>query len=108
MGGTKAPNVGMPREADDAFDQETLESCPHCSRTFRPAALAIHLRSCKADRPLKKRITNTSEHLGGKPGQHQRLLSRQQEGHEQPEEPQGSAMGLNSGSKRSQKSSQPK
>lgn len=33
----------------------TLESCPHCSRTFLPERLKIHLKSCKADKPLKMR-----------------------------------------------------
>ena len=34
-----------------------LESCPHCSRTFLPDRLKIHLKSCKADKPMKKRVT---------------------------------------------------
>ena len=108
IGGTKALNVGVPREMDDAFDQGTLESCPHCTRTFRPESLAIHLRSCKADKPLKKRMSTREEHQGGKTGQNQRPLPRQRHGLEQPEESQGSAAGLNSNVKRSQKSSQPK
>jgi hypothetical protein len=33
-----------------------LESCPHCSRTFLPERLKIHLKSCKAERPLKMRV----------------------------------------------------
>lgn len=107
IGGTKAL-VGMPQEMDDAFDQETLESCPHCSRTFLPERLAIHLRSCKADRPLKKRITSHGEHQGGKTKQSEHPLPRQRQGYEQLEEPQASGAGLTSTVKRSQKSSQPK
>jgi hypothetical protein len=36
-------------------DTKALESCPHCSRTFLPERLKIHLKSCKAERPLKMR-----------------------------------------------------
>ena len=42
-------------EVSEQFDPTALESCPHCNRTFLPERLEIHLRSCKADRPLKKR-----------------------------------------------------
>ena len=36
-----------------------LEPCPHCGRTFRPEALTRHLKSCTADKPLKRRIERT-------------------------------------------------
>ena len=36
------------------WDENVLEKCPNCGRTFRPEALIIHLKSCKADKPLKK------------------------------------------------------
>lgn len=42
-------------EMSEQFDPRALVSCPHCNRTFLPERLEIHLRSCKADRPLKKR-----------------------------------------------------
>ena len=48
-------------EHDVEYAAKTLESCPHCSRTFLPERLKIHLKSCKADRPLKKRITSTQK-----------------------------------------------
>lgn len=38
------------------WDQNVLEPCAHCGRTFRPEALVRHLNSCKADKPLKRRI----------------------------------------------------
>ena len=42
-------------EIDENWEQIVLESCQHCSRTFLPERLEIHQRSCKADRPLKRR-----------------------------------------------------
>jgi len=47
-----------PRElsVDPEFEHQVLSSCPHCERTFLPDRLEIHLRSCKADKPLKPRI----------------------------------------------------
>jgi zinc-finger of a C2HC-type len=33
--------------ADEAFNTATLQPCQNCSRTFRPEALEIHMRSCK-------------------------------------------------------------
>lgn len=41
------------------WDQEALIKCPHCERTFLPDRLDIHLRSCKADRPLKAPLTKS-------------------------------------------------
>ena len=32
--------------ANDKFNNETLEPCPHCGRTFLPERLAVHLRTC--------------------------------------------------------------
>ena len=31
-----------------------MESCPHCSRTFFQGRLNLHLKSCKANKPMKK------------------------------------------------------
>lgn len=39
----------------EKVDDQELESCPHCSRTFLPERLKIHLKSCKAGKPLKPR-----------------------------------------------------
>lgn len=38
------------------WDTEALVQCKNCQRTFLPDRLQIHLRSCKADRPLKARV----------------------------------------------------
>ena len=34
------------RAAQQKFNDETLQPCPHCARTFLPDRLAVHLRSC--------------------------------------------------------------
>ena len=47
--------------AYDKWDTEALRACPNCSRTFLPERLEIHLRSCKADRVLKPRLTDKKE-----------------------------------------------
>eukprot|EP00899_Mesostigma_viride_P015273 jgi/Mesvir1/23747/Mv18684-RA.3 len=39
------------------FENESLEKCPICGRTFRPEALVIHSRSCRPDRPAKAKGT---------------------------------------------------
>ena len=59
--GNDPNDIGLMPEVDDEFSQKALESCPHCSRTFLPKPLAIHLKSCKEDRPLKKRIARSSQ-----------------------------------------------
>ena len=35
------------------WDENVLEPCPNCNRTFLPKSLTIHLKSCKAGKPLK-------------------------------------------------------
>ena len=32
--------------AQETFESETMEACPHCNRTFLPDRLPIHLRTC--------------------------------------------------------------
>ena len=32
--------------AQEAFEENTMESCPYCQRTFLPDRLAVHLRTC--------------------------------------------------------------
>ena len=50
-------NIGLMPERDDQFEEKVLESCPNCGRTFLPDRLAIHLRSCKENKPLtQKRV----------------------------------------------------
>ena len=33
--------------ANEKFNTDTLQPCPHCARTFLPDRLAVHLRSCR-------------------------------------------------------------
>lgn len=47
-------------EAYNKWDAESLLPCPNCARTFLPDRLDIHLRSCKADRPLKPPVRKPS------------------------------------------------
>ena len=49
-------------DAYNKWDQEALEQCKGCGRTFRYEALLIHQRSCKPGRPLKER---TAVMVGG-------------------------------------------
>lgn len=48
-------------QAYNKWDTEALIACPNCERTFLPDRLEIHLRSCKADRPLKPRVVAPSK-----------------------------------------------
>ena len=41
------------------WDLNVLEACPHCNRTFLPRPLEIHLKSCKAGKPLKAPIARS-------------------------------------------------
>eukprot|EP00899_Mesostigma_viride_P015274 jgi/Mesvir1/23748/Mv18684-RA.2 len=45
------------RSMQATFENESLEKCPICGRTFRPEALVIHSRSCRPDRPAKAKGT---------------------------------------------------
>jgi hypothetical protein len=41
----------------EVFEQQAMEQCPNCARTFLSERLTVHLRSCRPDRvmnPLKK------------------------------------------------------
>jgi acetyl-CoA carboxylase beta subunit len=40
----------LPEESD----QNQMESCPHCARTFMQGRLERHLKSCNATNPMKK------------------------------------------------------
>lgn len=40
--------------ASEAFNTESLAQCTYCGRTFLPEKLAIHNRSCTADKPARK------------------------------------------------------
>ena len=37
----------------ETFEKQVMKQCPHCQRTFLEDRLAIHLRSCTAERPHK-------------------------------------------------------
>ena len=38
------------------WNENVLEACPHCERTFVARALEIHLKSCKAGKLLKPKL----------------------------------------------------
>lgn len=40
--------------ASDAYNNETLETCAFCGRTFLPEKLVIHNRSCTAENPARR------------------------------------------------------
>jgi len=45
--GTKAATIEAHNEAAySVFQDEALEPCPRCARTFLPDRLVVHLRSC--------------------------------------------------------------
>lgn len=44
-------------EIDENWEQVVLVTCEHCGRTFLPDRLEVHQRSCKSDKPLKRRNT---------------------------------------------------
>lgn len=39
--------------AYENWDQNVLEQCPNCGRTFIPDSLKRHIKSCKPGKPLK-------------------------------------------------------
>ncbi|EQC40145.1 hypothetical protein SDRG_02795 [Saprolegnia diclina VS20] len=41
------------RAAARAFEEKVMEKCAYCGRTFNPERLAIHNRSCTAERPAR-------------------------------------------------------
>lgn len=43
------------------WDQNVLELCKHCGRTFTATALKHHSKACTAERPLKKKIFRNGE-----------------------------------------------
>lgn len=54
--GRKDPFKAIQMYNENAFknwDQNILEQCPNCNRTFRPEAMEHHKRACTADKPLK-------------------------------------------------------
>lgn len=55
-GGMIDPAKAIQKYNEDAFknwDQNILEPCPHCNRTFLPERIHYHLKACTADKPLK-------------------------------------------------------
>ena len=39
------------------WNDNVLEACPNCERTFNARPLEIHLKSCKAGKPLKPKLS---------------------------------------------------
>lgn len=80
--------ITMNMQATETWDTEALVQCKNCKRTFLPAALKIHQKSCKQGKPLilrhKGRMTTedvfgnpeeeSKNHAQTMPVQHQRLL----------------------------------
>ena len=63
MGGARAA-AAIAQYNDQAYknwDQNILEPCPHCARTFLPDSLKYHLKACTAEKPLKKRLVRSGE-----------------------------------------------
>ena len=50
-------------QAYTKWDNEALQKCPHCARTFLPDRLIIHLRSCRSNSPQKRLLAGSG--LGG-------------------------------------------
>lgn len=57
-----------------AYNDTALTPCQYCGRTFLPERLAIHNRSCTADRPAK-RVGGTQGGTGGRPNSSRAMLS---------------------------------
>lgn len=56
QGGGFSAAAAIQKYNEDAYknwDQNILEPCPHCNRTFLPERIHYHLKACTADRPLK-------------------------------------------------------
>ena len=50
----------MDQYNQDAFknwNENVLEACPNCERTFLARPLEIHLKSCKPGNPLKPKLS---------------------------------------------------
>jgi hypothetical protein len=61
VGGRAAALEAQNEAAFSTFQQEVLEPCPHCARTFLPDRLVVHLRSCRGD-VRRASIGSTSSH----------------------------------------------
>ena len=65
------------RSASPPPPNARLVPCPHCSRTFMPAALEIHMKSCKPASPAKPgRSTPESAHGGARSARGTPLTAR--------------------------------
>jgi len=61
----------MNESAYQQWEDKSLDRCPHCSRTFRPEALAKHQKMCTAERPFRQAgtgLTSASLSANLKPG----------------------------------------
>jgi hypothetical protein len=51
---TEGLDVAQYNEMANAALEANLETCEHCGRTFGPDRLAIHQRSCTAEKPARR------------------------------------------------------
>ena len=61
--------AAMQKYNEDAYknwDENVLEPCKHCGRTFRPEAFAHHKKACTAEKPMKRpgQKEESKHHLG--------------------------------------------
>ena len=49
--------------ASRSFNENVLEQCPNCSRTFLPDRLVVHLRSCTKISPAKRSLSSRQRAL---------------------------------------------
>ncbi len=54
--------------AFDAYNNDALEKCPHCGRSFLPKPLEIHLKSCRPGRLIGTKLKAHSGKAGGNLG----------------------------------------
>jgi hypothetical protein len=63
MGNKNAIIAQYNEDAYQNWDQNVLDPCPNCNRTFVPTALKIHLKSCKPGKPLKPPIQRNRQFI---------------------------------------------
>jgi hypothetical protein len=56
------------KHASEAYNNEALEKCPHCGRSFLEGPLQIHLRSCRPGRLIGEKLKAHSGKAGGNLG----------------------------------------
>ena len=56
------------KAASNAYNNEALDACPHCNRSFLEGPLKIHMRSCRPGRLIGERLMKNSGKAGGNLG----------------------------------------